>query len=71
MASQGTGGGTAPAFWPLNNPQVSQDYETDGSLRDRAPQPFKGDQLKALEFLRDFNNYWIINDNNTAMKSIY
>ena len=68
-ANQGAGGGTALAFQPLRNPQISLDDETDRSLQGQAPQPFKGDQSKVLEFLRDFNNYWIINDNNTAMKS--
>ena len=42
-ANQGAGGGTAPAFQPLRNPQTSLDDETDGSLHGRAPQPFKGD----------------------------
>ena len=39
-ANQGAGGGTAPAFQPLNNPQASLDDETNGSLKGRAPKPF-------------------------------
>ena len=41
--NQGAGGGMAPAFQPLRNPQTSLDNKMDGSLQGQAPQPFKGD----------------------------
>jgi hypothetical protein len=56
---------------PQLDPPKSNSTVTEGSLKGRAPKPFTGDRSKALEFLSDFNTYWICNDNNASMKVPY
>jgi len=43
----------------------------EGGLKERAPKPFAGERARALDFLSDFNTYWISNDNNVSMKVPY
>jgi hypothetical protein len=56
---------------PQLDPPKSTSTTTEGSLKGRAPKPFTGERPKALEFLSDFNTYWICNDNNVSMKVPY
>jgi hypothetical protein len=56
---------------PQLDPPKSNSTVTEGSLKGRAPKPFTGERSKALEFLSDFNTYWICNDNNVSMKVPY
>jgi hypothetical protein len=56
---------------PQLDPPKSNSTATEGSLKGRAPKPFTGERSKALEFLSDFNTYWICNDNNVSMKVPY
>jgi hypothetical protein len=42
-----------------------------GVLRDVHLNPFTGKCTKALNFLSDFNSYWICNDNNVSIKVPY
>jgi len=43
----------------------------EGGLKGHAPKPFAGERPRALDFLSDFNTYWISNDNNVSMKVPY
>jgi hypothetical protein len=56
---------------PQLDPPKSNSTAMEGSLKGRAPKPFTGEQPKALEFLSDFNTYWICNNNNVSMKVPY
>jgi hypothetical protein len=56
---------------PQLDPPKSTSAATEGSLKGRTPKPFTGERSKALEFLSDFNTYWICNDNNVSMKVPY
>jgi len=52
---------------PQENPPINQRTETKGGLKGHAPKPFAGERPRALDFLSDFNTYWISNDNNVSM----
>ena len=52
---------------PQENPPKAAQTITEGSLKGRAPKPFTGERTKALDFLSNFNTYWISNDNNSSM----
>jgi hypothetical protein len=56
---------------PQLDPPKSTSTATEGSFKGRAPKPFTGERSKVLEFLSDFNTYWICNDNNVSMKVPY
>jgi len=43
----------------------------EGGLKGRMLKPFAGERSRALNFLSDFNTYWISNDNNVSMKVPY
>jgi len=45
--------------------------EMEGGLKGCAPKPFAGKRSRALDFLSDFNTYWISNNNNVLMKVPY
>src|ERR1700730_18636934 len=51
---------------PQLDPPRNTSIETEGSLKGHAPKPFTGEHAKALEFLSNFNTYWICNDNNVS-----
>jgi hypothetical protein len=42
-----------------------------GSLRGKASTIFNGDRAKARQFLTQFMNYWMVNDNHEAMLNPY
>jgi len=56
---------------PQENPPTNQHTKTEGGLKGRAPKPFAGKRPRALDFLSDFNTYWILNNNNVSMKVPY
>jgi len=56
---------------PQEDPPINQRAETEGGLKGRTPKPFAGERSRALNFLSDFNTYWISNDNNVSMKVPY
>ena len=43
----------------------------EGGLKGHALKPFTSKCAKALEFLSDFNIYWMYNNNNVAMRVPY
>src|SRR6266850_7984551 len=56
---------------PQEDLPTNQQAETEGGLKGCAPKPFTGERSRALNFLSDFNTYWISNDNNVSMKVPY
>lgn len=56
---------------PQENPPTNQCAEMGGGLKGHAPKPFAGERPRALDFLSNFNTYWISNDNNISMKVLY
>jgi hypothetical protein len=56
---------------PQLDPPRNTSAETEGSFKGRTSKPFIGEHSKALEFLSDFNTYWICNDNNVSIKVPY
>ena len=56
---------------PQENPPTNLWAEMEGGLKGHAPKPFAGERSRALDFLSDFNTYWISNDNNVSMKVPY
>jgi len=56
---------------PQENPPMNQCVEMEGGLKGHAPKPFTGKRPRALDFLSDFNTYWILNNNNVSMKVPY
>lgn len=45
--------------------------EAEGCLKGCVLKPFTGKYVKALEFLSNFNIYWMFNDNNVALRVPY
>ena len=43
----------------------------EGGLKGHTLKPFAGERPRALNFLSDFNTYWISNNNNVSMKVPY
>jgi len=56
---------------PQEDPPTNQQAETEGGLKGCVLKPFTGKRSRALDFLSDFNTYWISNDNNVSMKVPY
>ncbi len=53
------------------NPHVSPAPATDGALKGTGPAMYDGDKNKAQEFMREFQLWWMQNDNNTSFKTPY
>ena len=56
---------------PSVNPTASVLPPTDRALKGSGPEKFEGDKDKAREFMRDFQIWWMQNDNNSAFKTLY
>jgi len=56
---------------PQKDPPTNQQAKTEEGLKGRAPKPFACKRSRALDFLSDFNTYWISNNNNVSMKVPY
>jgi len=56
---------------PQKDPPTNQQAKTEGGLKGHAPKPFAGERSRALDFLSNFNTYWILNNNNVSMKVPY
>src|ERR1700682_5145996 len=53
------------------DPPPTRNTGVEGSLKGKTPKPFTGKRKEAMNFLSDFNNYWICNENNVSMKIPY
>ena len=65
LAQQNQPGDVAPA------PSTNGTRWREGSLYGKEPREFTGDQESAIDFIWEFNNYWLQNDTHSAMAIPY
>jgi len=64
-------GNNSEQLQPQKDPPTNQQAKTEEGLKGHAPKPFACERSRALDFLSDFNTYWISNNNNVSMKVPY